>query len=116
MSPRRLGQSRVVPKIIVVSAERHSVSQWHFRPHDGILVECRKFACENIPRLAHDTHKSKAEFAGQITHGNAGTMCDHTLQVQLSAILLLDRDPAPWPYIQVLTGDVMSLSLPFGAA
>jgi hypothetical protein len=55
----------------------------------------------------------RQESAGKITHDNAGTMCRHILQDQLRAILLLDRDPAPWPYIQVLAGDVMSLSLPF---
>jgi hypothetical protein len=61
------------------------------------------------------THKWKAEFAGQIIHENAGTLCYHIVQGQLCAILLPDRDPAPWPLFQVLTSDVMSLSLPFRA-
>ena len=73
----------------------------------------RKYPASGLVTIA--THKWKAEFAGQIIHENAGTLCYHIVQGQLRAILLPDRDPAPWPLFQVLTSDVMSLSLPFRA-
>lgn len=68
-------------------------------------------------RITHKLPTSEGqESAGKITHDNAGTMCHRLLQDLSCAILLLDHDPAPWPYIQVLTCDVISLSLPFGEA